>query len=359
MGIHIGLHSITKVVQLGFLVVALFFTSCSEGGKESVTDEVSIDYRSHRLDLDMYTVSQAYQNNPRPDSSILYKQYFAVHRDFLVDWIFYGEDSLATDSVLTVFMAEFLSDPNAAALFSDIEKRFPPSGEDPFAGMENLLLHLKYYFPSHPTPVLFTFADGFPGTFQAGLEHLFISRRYIGVGIHYLMGKSYRFYPPDMPQYLRRRCNPEHLPSLVAHQYADFFIPPPPVESNPVLLDHIVYHGLKMYLVDKLLGPEVPDSIKLFYTDQQMLWANTYEARAYKEMIGDLYNFDAALIRRYTGDSPFTSHLARGSAPRLGQFIGWKIVQNYAEKHPEESVAELIARTDYKAIFQRSGYRPE
>lgn len=322
-------------------------------------DEVSIDYRSHRMDLDMHSAAQAYQESPRPDSSKIYNQYFAAHRDFLVDWIFYGNDSMATDSVLTVFLSEFLSDPNANALFSDIAETFPADGEDPLAGMENLLLRFKYYFPNDPTPVIITFADGFPGSVQSGLEQLFISRRYIGVGIHYLMGKSYRYYPPDMPQYLRRRCNPEHLPSLVAHQYADFLIPPPPIETNPVLIDHVVQQGLQMHLVDKLLGPEVPDSMKLYYTDQQMLWANTYEARAYKEMVDVLYEVDAGTIRRYTDDSPFTSQLARESAPRLGQFIGWKIITSYAEKHPEESLVELISHTDFQTVFKKSGYRPE
>ncbi len=359
MRIETRLRSISTIAQLGLLGIILLFASCNDGVDDIPLDEVSINYRSHRLDLDMYTASQAYLGTPRPDSSKLYNQYFAAHRDFLVDWIFYGEDSLATDSVLTVFMAEFLSDSNAAKLFSDIEERFPASGEDPLAGMENLLLRFKYYFPTEPTPVVITFADGFPGSIQASLEQSFISRRYIGIGIHYLMGKDYRFYPPDMPQYLRRRCNPEHLPSLIAHQYADFFIPPPPVESNPVLVDHVVQQGLQMYMVDKLLGPEVPDSLKLYYTDQQMLWANTYEARAYKEMVEVLYDVDAGLIRRYTNDSPFTSQLARESAPRLGQFIGWKIVKKYAEKHPEQSLSELIAHRDYQVVFRKSGYRPE
>ena len=351
MRIQTRLNLTTLTVILTFLGSILVLNSCNEGVEDIPLDEVSIEYRSHRLDLDMYAASQSYQAKPKPDSSKIYDQYFAAHRNFLVDWIFYGDDSMATDSVLTVFMAEFLSDPNAAQLFSDIEERFPASGEDPLAGMENLLHRYKYYFPNEPTPVVITFADGFPGTIQAGLEQLFISRRYIGIGIHYLMGKSYRYYPPDMPQYIRRRCNPKHLPALVAHQYADILIPPPPVETNPVLVDHVVQQGLQMYLVDKLLGPEVPDSMKLFYTDQQMLWANTYQARAYKEMVDVLYDVDAGLIRRYTDDSPFTSQLARESAPRLGQFIGWKIIQKYAEKHPEQELEELIRHTDYQAVF--------
>ena len=360
MRIQTRLGMASKIPFMVYLLgVLIFLGSCNDGPEDIDLDEVSIDFRSHRLDQDMVAFAKAYQQGSRPDSSQLFQQHLAAHKDFLKDWLFYGEPGIATDSVLTVFMAEFLSDTNTHSLLTDIQTAFPADGQNPLLSLENLLLRFKYYFPNDPTPAVLTFADGYPPTVQAGLEQVFITRQFIGVGIHYLMGSSYRYYPPDMPQYLRRRCNSDFLPATVAHQYADILIPPPAIEKNPVLIDHVVQQGLQLYLVDKLLGPEVPDSTKFYYTDQQMLWANTYEARAYKEMVDLLYEVDAYVIRRYTDDSPFTSQLARESAPRLGQFIGWKIVSQYAEKFSDESLAELIAHTDYQQVFKRSGYRPE
>ena len=347
------------LILLPLLAVILTISSCNNSPEDIDLDEVSIDFKTHRFDLDMYQFSKAYQQGERPDSTAIYKQYLKPHKAFILDWLFYGDERIGTDSVLTVFMTEFLADTNTYNLLNDIQNAFPAGGADILTGMENLLLRFKYYFPTDPVPAVLTFADGYPPSVQAGLEQVFITQRHIGVGIHYLLGASYKYYPPDMPQYLRRRCNPDFLPSLVAHQYADLLVPPPAIDKNPVLIDHVVQQGLQLYLVDKLLGPEVPDSMKLYYTEEQMLWANTYEARAYKEMVGLLYEVDAYTIRRYTDDSPFTSQLARESAPRLGQFIGWKIVSKYAEKFPEESLTDLISHTDYQKLFKKSGYRPE
>lgn len=340
-------------------LLMLVLTACEPEVEDVAWQDVSINYKSHRLDLDMYQAAKAFAEDSTLDGRQVYQEKFAEHRDFLVDWIFYGDDSIATDSVLSIFMADFLGDPNAFELFSDIQERFPEEGKDPLAPLEELLKRYKYHFPRNNVPVVVTFADGFPPSIQSGLEQLFLSPRYLGVGIHYLLGKSYRFYPPDLPQYLRRRCNPEHLPSAVAHKFAETFIPPPNIETNPVLIDHIIHRGLQMHLVDQLLGPHAADSLKLYYTTTQMDWATTFEARAYKEMVEHLYEVDATTIRRYVEDSPFTSQLNRESAPRLGWYIGWKIVQHYAQRFPEEKLETLIYRRDFQTIFKKSGYRPE
>jgi len=346
-------------LYLVFAAFLLILSGCEPEVEDIPWEDVSINYKSHRLDLDMFAAAEAYAQDSTLNAFEVYQERFANHREFLVDWIFYGNDSIATDSVLSIFLYDFLNDPNALQLFTDIEERFPEGGENPLASLEELFKRYKFHFPRNTVPVVVTFADGFPPTIQAGLEQLFLNKRYLGVGIHYLLGKSYRFYPPDLPQYLRRRCNPEHLPSSVAHKFAETLIPPPNIEDNPVLIDHVVHRGLQMHLVDQLLGPVTEDSIKLYYTTTQMEWANSFEARAYKEMVELLYEVDATTIRRYVEDSPFTSQLARESAPRLGWFIGWKIVQHYAEKFPDEKLEALIYRRDFQTIFKKSGYRPE
>lgn len=350
----------TRLFQALFiLLTASFINGCSSSEEEVPIDDIVLDLKTNRLDLEMYAAASALQKNPELDSMEIYQKHFAQSRDFIVDWMYYGQDSGLTDNILASLMYSFVSDSAAQTLLDTFSHSFPPEVIDLEAMLTDPLKRFRHYFPNKAVPAVVSFVDGYPRTAQGGLEQLFISRQFIGIGLQYFMGPSFKYYPSDLPKYIRRRCTPEHLPALVIHRLAKALVPPPRLESNPVLVDYVVHEGIKMYMVDKLLGPTTHDTLKLFYTAEQLDWANFYEGKAYLDMLESLYDIDAEQVRRYVEDSPFTSQLNRGSAPRLGQFLGWKIVSAYMEKHPEQHLDGLTQRTDYQKIFQGAKYRPE
>lgn len=329
---------------------------CGTEKNDIPLDEVQIDLNIIRLDELMYSASMDIRKDSTISSQKLYQQYFAPAKNFVTDWIFWGNDSLASELMIGQFFKEFVSDPLGQTLLDTVHTSL--GGINLEEMLKNPLKRYKYFFPDREMPQIVAFVDGFPPTAQAGLDQIYISPRFLGIGMHYFMGPSLRYYPEDLPKYIRRRCTPEHIPSLLVHKMADIRIKAPELSKNPVLIDYVVNAGMKMYFVDKLLGPDVQDTLKIFYEASQMDWANLYEARIYKDLVNELYSADAELQRRYIEDSPFTSQLNRGSAPRLGQYIGWKIVKAYMEKNPEITLDALVERTDYQAIFKASGYRP-
>ena len=329
---------------------------CGGKVKDVPLDEVSLDLKVIRLDEALYNSSLALRKDSTIRGEVLFTEYFKDSRGFITDWMFGGNDSIATDTLIGEAMGAFAADPHGQVLLDTLHKVL--GGLDLKAALENPLKRYKYYFPSKATPTVVAFVDGYPRTAQTGLDQIYISPSYLGIGMHFFMGPSFVYYPMDLPKYIRRRCTPEHLPSLVVHKMADVIVPEPDFRKNPVLVDYVVCEGIKMVFIDRLLGPDVSDTLKLFYEGSQMEWATVYEGRIYKDLVTDLYSADAALQRRYVDDSPFTSQLNRGSAPRLGQFIGWKIVNAYLDKHPEVSLDALVAMTDYQKIFKDSGYRP-
>lgn len=338
------------------LLVGVWVAGCG-GGKEDVPlGEIELDLKVVRLDEALYQCATALKTDSGLAPEVIYERYFQESRGFIVDWMFRGHDSLVTDSLIGDAMAAFSADPQGAVLLDTLHEVL--GGMDLEAVLEKPLKRYKHYFPSKPTPIVVAYVDGYPRTAQAGLDQVYISPRYLGIGMHYFMGPGFQYYPMDLPRYLRRRCTPEHLPSLVVHKMADLMVPEPDLGKNPVLVDYVIREGIRMVFVDKLLGPQVDDTLKLFYDATQMDWANLYEGRVYKDLVTDLYSADAALQRRYVDDSPFTSQLNRSSAPRLGQFIGWKIVNHYLRKHPSTSLDALVQMTDYQRIFKESGYRP-
>lgn len=346
---------IIHLILLGF-GLSLGIAGCDEGSGKVPLDDVLLEMQAYRLDQKLHEAAQALQANPALDSLALYSQFLSESRAFVTDWIFLGNADYATDSVVAGVLTEFVSDSIGQVLLGQIQSQF--AQKDPLDGVENLLKRLKYYFPNRTMPSIVTFADGFPPTVQAGLEQTFMSPRFIGIGLHYFMGPDFNYYPPDMPQYLRRRTDPAYIPVHIAYRIAEAMIPAPELAGNPVLLDHVVQQGMQQLLVDKLLEDSAPDSVKLFYTADQLDWANSFEARAYKDLVNDFYDIDSELVRRYIDDSPFTSQLHRSSAPRLGRYMGWKILQAYEQKHPEVSLEELVLRRDFQKVFKEAGYRP-
>ena len=351
-----------KFVTPGLFSIGLLLFGCRTETEDLPLEDIQIDFEIVRMDLDMLDAARSFQSKPGTDSSKIFEEFFKDDREFLIDWFFYGNDSVGTDSAITVILNEFLSDPNALLVLETVNERFPreaPEEQEQWKlEIENFFKRFYHHFPNRKIPKVVTFADGYPRTIQQGLERVIITPEHLGIGLHYVLGEGYQYYPPDLPRYLSRRFTREHLPATIAHQYADLMIPEPGIETNPVLIDQIVHQGLQLYFVDQLLGPGTQDSVKLFYNTEQIEWATTYEARAYKDIVPVLYDVNAELIRRYIDDSPFTSQLNRKSAPRLGQFLGWKIIQAFVAKYPETQLKDLIARTDYQQIFKESAYRP-
>ncbi|MEL6135636.1 MAG: hypothetical protein AAFR59_19935, partial [Bacteroidota bacterium] len=101
-----------------------------------------------------------------------------------------------------------------------------------------------------------------------------------------------------------------------------------------------------------------PDSALLMYTTSQMEWADYFESDIYQEMIDKLFETKFAYQQTYLAEKPYTTTLVIESAPRIGVYAGWKIIQAYMDRHPEIKLPELVARTDYETMFKEARYRP-
>ena len=140
-------------------------------------------------------------------------------------------------------------------------------------------------------------------------------------------------------------------------EIAEGMVAPIDLTRQPTLLDKMIRAGIKQYFMQQLL-PHTPDSLRLSYSARQMEWANLYEARIYKELIPHLYKIDFNLHRDFMAEKPYTTQLSLDSAPRVGEFAGWKMVAAYMRLHPEENLESLTERQDYETIFKESRYKP-
>jgi hypothetical protein len=125
---------------------------------------------------------------------------------------------------------------------------------------------------------------------------------------------------------------------------------------------HMLFEGKVKYFTKALL-PDIPDSIIMGYTSAQMKWVEENEPEmwahyAEKEM---LFKEEPNLYMRYLNDGPFTSAngVPQESAPCIGVWTGWKIVQAYMKNNTEVTLEALMNEKDADKILKLSNYKPQ
>ncbi|MDX2282692.1 MAG: hypothetical protein NW241_00960 [Bacteroidia bacterium] len=322
-------------------------------------DGIELEVRVTRMDSLMLAASEALRSRGAEAYFSVYQQMLQPERAFFMVFTGLDQDSLAArlspasqDSLLAyAVLGPFLADSNAYALLDTVRQVFPY--DYPFADrLTPMLKRLKKHFPDAELPAFATHIDD-----PSQVSQILSLPGYMSIGLQYFLGPKFRYAPPETPDFIRRRFDPACLEVAMANKIADELIEPMPGGKLPLLVEHVVHAGIRQYFIQQLL-PHTPDSARLYYTSTQMIWADYYEARIYKELLDHFFEPDLALYREYLSEKPYTTSLSPESAPRIGAYCGWKIVSAYMKRHPEESLERLCARTDYETIFRESGYKP-
>jgi hypothetical protein len=345
------------------LLFSVLFMACGSDPDEGLED-ISLEINPVRVDSLMRAYVHDRLAHPELDAFTAYERHLQAERDFFYEWILLDPRLQAPrpapsrlDSILALQLGRTLADSNMLMLLDTIAVRFPHEADL----TQRLILplkRLKKHFPDIQLPAFRTHANGYmPSGDARSIDQVVPTPHFFSLGLHFFLGKDWPFYPANIPAFMRRRFEPEFLPVAVAKEIALGMVAPLPREKRPTLLDAMVRAGIEQYFVQQLL-PHTPDSLCLSYSSEQMAWAEHFEARIYKELIEDLYSTVPKPQQEFLSEKPFTTHLSQESAPRIGVYCGWKIVEAYLERHPEVTLAELAARQDYEVIFKEAKYKP-
>lgn len=357
-----------QLKKLSFILLALLLAASCKRDPDADVADVVLDIDFKRMDTTLFAAAKRLQGVS--DSSVffeVYKQQLQPEREFLyflagLD-LFEQQRGLMSDglrdSMLAVSLGGLLSDPNMYKLLDTIGQHF--SGAYSFE--KAFLPPLKRYhllFPEHPLPAVRTHVNGYdPSGIVQQLDQTFISGdgRFFSFGLHYFMGADFPLYSPNIPMYIRRRFSPAYMPVMLARDLADGAVGPPDPGRRPTLLDKMVHEGIKLALLQRLL-PHTPDSLLLFYTEKEMAWAWHFEQEVYKELKPRLYETDFLVHRDFLSEKPFSNEFSDQSAPRLGQFIGWRIVVAWLERNGWDKLPELCKMSDYDSLYRAARYKP-
>jgi len=333
-------------IYLIFLSVLTFF-SCKQGKKPDV-DDITMAVTIERFDQELFAGKQ---KDIAQTDLFLQKKYTVFYDDYVHRMV--GEPDYTGVQILsTLYKDQAYTDLNHEA--DSVFKTLEPQQND----LNQAFKYIKYYYPKIRVPRFISFISGFSVQTPIG-------DGYMGIGLDMFLGKNSKFYRAivkSVPLYLSRRFSPEYIVPRITETYAreELF---PERDENRSLLAKMVENGKILYFMDQVLDEQVPDSVKIGYTDKQLNWCKTYEGEIWAYFMENnlLFETDFQKIQMYLTEAPFTPGLGEKneSAPKLGVWIGWQMVKKYMSENPDVTLQQLMTDQDAQKILTSAKYKPK
>lgn len=250
-------------------------------------------------------------------------------------------------------LTAFVSDTNFRAVYQSCETAFPDfSTYAKRIGQGFIRYHQE--FPTRPVPEVLTTLSVFSYPVICDSSHL-------AIGLDMYLGPDCRFYPtlqPPLPSYLLRRMRSEYIvaDALKGWLLSDYAWD----ETQTDLLEQMIAAGRIQFALEKLL-PSEPDTVRTGYTDEQLQWCDENENEIWSFFIDNklLYSRNPSECMKFVGEGPTTPGFPKSSPGNIGQYVGYRIVRSYMDRHTSVRLQELMDMKDLHALFQESKYKPK
>lgn len=322
-----------------YLFSALLF-SCSSDSCEDGPDVsgISMEVSIQRLDQEMFGLA-----NKEEISAFLDKYPLMAER-------FLNASQFPHDSILVNQLNMIVHDPHIDTLYQQTQQTFPELSqlEDQF---EEAFRHIKYYYPDFTPPKIYA---AFTALGTVGAD-LFVSDELIVISIDHFLGEDARFRP-QVYDYIMSRYRPEYIvPNcvmLLSNKWNQT-----KMEDN-TLLAEMIYYGKSYYFTKKMM-PCLPDTVLTAYTANELDIADENAQLIWSHFVNRelLYETSHVIKPRYVGERPGVAEINAKIPGRIGRWLGWEIVKDYADK-AEVSIVEVMANANAQDIFTQARYRP-
>jgi hypothetical protein len=337
-----------------FLVPVILLFACKH--KKDIPDVsgINVDIKLERFDKDFFSIDT---NHVLPGLNQLDQKYPLLTSIFL-------QNILGLDSASTLA---------GVKKFIQLSQRIYDSATDVFTTTDPLkkdfqkaFQFVDYYFPGYKIPKIVTVVGPVDGLAQTnnGETPDFLGPDFLGISLQFYLGKNFSAYNDPFfidnvaPTYRSRRFSKEYILADAMQLIVDDIFPDN--SKGKPLIDQMLEKGKQWWLLDKFL-PGTPDSIKTGYTQQQLNWCKENEGLIWSYILKNenLNSLNPATIQTYIGEGPFTQGFSQELSPgNIGQWIGWQILQKFADKNPEMKPGDVM-KADSKRILEEAKYKPK
>ena len=326
------------------LVSAVLLWGCGKNEDDQCTfrpdvGDIEVDFSMEQFEDSIITISSKEQL-----VALLTRQ--PMMRDYIFRRTAYPNDSIFINEIY-----KRVTNPHFDTLYFETRRVFPELTELR-SEFEEAFKNLKYYYPDFTPPRIQTMISGLD-------TDLFVSDTLIIVSLDFYLGKGARFRP-DTYDYLLRQYEKENIvPSCMLIYGINERYNATNLQDRTVLADMIAYG--KSYYFAKHMLPCVPDSVFTWYTEKEIIGARRNQDLIWARLIQDKVLFETSHMvkQRYLGERPKTLEIGEECPGRIGQWVGWQIINAYMNSHPEVTLPELMQNDDAQEIFKDSHYKPQ
>lgn len=331
-----------KRTSIVLLLVAIIFGGCNDEREACVTrpDVSGVD-----VNIQIQQLQDSFVDVRSKERLVELLSRYPVIRDEIFRRAEYPSDS----SFVNALYAK-LTNPHLDTLVMETKRVFGDlsSLQSEF---DEAFTNLKYYYPDFTPPKIQTIISGLD-------TDLVVTDTLIVVGLDFYLGRGAK-YRPKYYDYILRKYDPNDIvPScLLIYGISDRFNKNE-IQDHTVLADMMAF-GKSFYFAKHML-PCTPDSVFIWYTPEEisgsrknedLIWARFVESQV-------IFSNNHKTKQDYLGERPITIQVGEKCPGRIGQWIGWQIVNTYAESHPDVTLPQLMDIKEAPRLFKESGYKP-
>ncbi len=251
-----------------------------------------------------------------------------------------------TDSSIAQKIVDFQKDPFIRRLENRIQERFPdlPARHSKIV---DGFKHIKAHLPETKMPQSIIYMNSFFAS------SAFCTENEIGMGLERYLGAktdviqelpTEQFY-----EWIKQAMDPDYFERDAVCAWVITHVLPENENLNTV--ESMINWGKALYLTEAAF-PLDEKRIIMRYSPKQFAWAMEHERLVWDFLVDQKLLFkksedDRANLMK---EAPFTAGLPEKAPDRLGQFIGWRMIQSYMEQY-DISIAELM-KLPYTEILQ-------
>jgi hypothetical protein len=221
--------------------------------------------------------------------------------------------------------------------------------------LEEAFRHYRYYFPEKPVPEVITCISVFNNSIIVDDSLLMVCLdRYLGAGSGY--------YPSlGIFNYQSRKMTPDYTATDCMYAWASTEWDFNSAGYGTKTLLNTMLHEAKMVYFTKRMMPAVADTLLFGFSEKQLEFCRANEGLIWEYLVSKdlLFSTDGFLIRKFTGEAPFTSYFTEDSPGRAVVWTGFRIIERYMNNNPDVTMEELMALTDCQAILGGAKYNPD
>ncbi len=321
--------------------------SCKRDRYRINISSVKADIEVKRLENDLFRLDPAAIKDSLP---VLREKY----GDFLQYFSYVIEAGDINDTIFGENLTGFCTDKLNNEVYSAVSLAYPDISfleKD----LGKALRHYAFYFPGNSLPGIFTCITGFN-------RSIITADSVLGISLDRYLGRDCKYYPRlEIYGYIAARMNSWNIVPDCMYawgtklwSFEDMNYP-----ADNVLSEMI--HDGKLRYFEKCMIPDINDTLLFGFTQDQMKFCRNNENQMWTYLIENdlLFSSDKFIIRKLTGEAPFTSYFTNESPGKAAVWLGFRIIESYMARNREVTIEEMMINKDVQDILDKAKYNPQ